>query len=97
MGDTNENAGAFRFVDAGEGVVLALKCDAITLRSSVPSPPGSRRDADLLASGLRFKIKVHASRKQPDASYVLEGRLFDATKAVIEALTKATQATQATA
>ena len=92
VGDANENAGAFRFVDAGEGVVLALKGDAITVRSSVPSPPGSRRDADLVASGLRFKIKVHASHKQPDASYVLEGRLFDATKVVIEALTQATQA-----
>jgi hypothetical protein len=68
---------------------LALKGDAITLRSSVPSPPGSRREADLLEGSLRFKIKVHASRKQADGSYTLEGRLFDATKVVIEALTKA--------
>ncbi len=90
MGDVNENAAAFRFVDAGEGTVVALKGDAITLRSSVPSPPGSRREAELVGAALRFRMKVHASRKQQDASYTLEGRLFDATKAVIDALTKAT-------
>jgi hypothetical protein len=90
--ESQESSFVFRFVDGGEGRVLALRGDAITLDSSVPSPPGSRREAELAVAGLRFKVKVHASRKQPDGRYVLEGRLFDATKAVIEALTQAARA-----
>lgn len=81
---------SFFFVDHGDGRVLALKGDAITLVSSVPSPPGSRREAKLGPAALPFKVKVHASRKQGDGTFVLEGRLFDATKLVIEALTAAT-------
>jgi hypothetical protein len=76
-------------VDGGEGRVLQLRGDAITLESSVPSPPGSRREAELAPEALRFKVKIHASRKQPSGVYALEGRLFDATKNVIEALTQA--------
>jgi len=90
--ESPENAGVFRFVDGGEGRVLALRGDAITLDSSVPSPPGSRREAELEGPSLRFKVKVHASRKQASGRFVLEGRLFDATKAVIDALTRGAQA-----
>jgi len=93
--ESPENLGAFRFVDGGEGRVLALRGDAITLDSTVPSPPGSRREAELAPEGMRFKVKVHASRKQADGRYVLEGRLFDATKPVIEALTRAVLANAA--
>ena len=93
--DSPENLGVFRFVDGGEGRVLALRGDAITLDSSVPSPPGSRREAELEAAALRFKVKVHASRKQPSGRFILEGRLFDATKAVIEALTQGAAANAA--
>lgn len=89
----DREAASFRFVDQGEGRVLALKGDAITLASTVPSPPGSRREAELGAAALRFKVKIHASRRQPEGTFVLEGRLFDATKAVIEALTTATAST----
>lgn len=93
----DRDTASFRFVDQGEGRVLALKGDAITLASSVPSPPGSRREGELAVAALRFKVKVHASRKQADGSFVLEGRLFDATKAVIEALSTATAAKPETA
>ncbi len=88
-------AAAFRFVDGGEGTVLSLLGNAIKLRSSVPSPPGSRREAVLMGADLIFKIKVHASRKQEDAFYMIEGRLYDATTRVINALTKATAETAA--
>lgn len=89
MMETQEKNGSFRFVDGGEGRVLRLHGDAITLESTVPSPPGSRREAELAPAALRFKVKVHASRKQASGLYTLEGRLFDATKNVIEALTQA--------
>jgi hypothetical protein len=86
----DRDAASFRFVDQGEGRVLSLKGDAIVLAASVPSPPGSRREATLVAAALPFRVKIHASRKQADGTFILEGRLFDATKAVIEALTTAT-------
>ena len=90
--DSPEISSRFSFIEGGEGRVLALRGDAITLDSSVPSPPGSRREAELEGASLRFKVKVHASRRQASGRFVLEGRLFDATKAVIDALTRGAQA-----
>jgi hypothetical protein len=57
-------------------LVTRLSGDAVTVRSTVPSPPGSRLE-DI---ELGFTMKVHTSRKQPDESFVIEGRLIDATR-----------------
>jgi hypothetical protein len=65
----------------GEATVVALVEDAITLRSSIPSPPGSRIDGTL-GSGEAVRVKVHSSKKQSDGSFVLEGRVLDMTRAV---------------
>lgn len=56
--------------------VTHVSGDAVTVRSPVPSPPGSR----LEDTNLGFTMKVHTSRKQPDESFVIEGRLIDATR-----------------
>ncbi|HQY62983.1 MAG: hypothetical protein IPF92_09410 [Myxococcales bacterium] len=56
---------------------------ALTLSSTVPSPPGSRIDATFVdAPQLGFRVKIHASRRQPDGTFVLEGRPIDLTREV---------------
>jgi len=63
----------------GEATVMALVDGAITLRSSVPSPPGSRIEGALGASGT-LRVKIHGSKKQTDGSFLLEGRALDMTR-----------------
>ena len=65
----------------GEAVVVALVDDAITLRSTVPSPPGSRIDGKT-AEGDAVRVKVHSSKKQEDGAFVIEGRALDMTRAM---------------
>ena len=67
----------------GEATVTALKEGAITLRSSIPSPPGSRLEGEL-AGGGTVKVKVHGSRKQEDGSFVIDGRPIDMTRELRE-------------
>ncbi len=74
----------------GEATVTALVDDAITLRSSIPSPPGSRvegvvpRSDGAASDGIR--VKVHSSKRQEDGAFVLEGRVLDMTKAMRDRL-----------
>jgi hypothetical protein len=71
----------------GEAEVLTLKDDAITLRSSIPSPPGSRIEGALRAGEPDpVRVKVHSSKRQDDGSFVLEGRMLDMTRALREKL-----------
>ncbi len=56
---------------------------ALTLASTVPSPPGSRIDASFVgAPHLGLRVKIHASRRQPDGTFLLEGRPIDLTRDV---------------
>jgi hypothetical protein len=67
----------------GEARVAAIRGDAITLRSTVPSPPGSRIEGRLEGEPpATVRVKVHASKLQPEGDFVLEGRLLDATRGV---------------
>ncbi len=71
----------------GEAEILVLVEDRITLRSTIPSAPGSRPEA-ALRSGASFKVKVARCRRE-EAGFVIEGRLIDTTRPVrlaIEAL-----------
>jgi hypothetical protein len=71
----------------GEARIVSVDADAIVLRSSVPSPPGSRIDGVLLGGvpvGLR--VKVHACKRGPEGDFVLEGRPLDLTRETRERL-----------
>jgi hypothetical protein len=60
---------------------MHLGKDALTLRSSVPAPPGSRLEGALAGEPPeRIKIKVHSSRRQEDGAFLVAGRLIDATR-----------------
>ena len=74
----------------GSAVILAMTPTTITLRSTVPSPPGSRIEGTFDAgegegesAGL-VRVKIHGSRRQEDGSFVLEGRPLDMTKELRE-------------
>jgi hypothetical protein len=81
----------------GEARVVSLDGDAVVLRSTVPSPPGSRIEARLEDEPpATLRVKVHVSRRQPDGDFVIEGRLLDTTREVrarLEALVRASATT----
>ena len=65
----------------GEATITSLKSDAITLRSTVPAPPGARLKGVLdELEDKEVLVKVHGSKKQPDGSFVIEGRCIDMTR-----------------
>jgi hypothetical protein len=75
-----------RWSTGGEARIVAIGADSISLDSTVPSPPGSRIEGTL-AQGARVRIKVHASKRQPDGRFAIEGRPLDLsreTRALLE-------------
>ena len=71
----------------GTASLLTVVQDTVTLRSSIPSPPGARLDAAFAADpSVTLKIKIHGSKLQPDGSFTLKGRVLEATRALRERL-----------
>ena len=67
----------------GTATFLIVDDDAVTLRSTIPSPPGSRLDATLVADPeVALKVKIHGSKLQPDGSFLLKGKLLEASRAL---------------
>jgi hypothetical protein len=78
-----------RWSRGGEARVVAIDADAVVLRSTVSSPPGSRIEGSLLDDPpATFRVKVHVSRKQPEGDYLLEGRPLDLLRSTRERLEK---------
>jgi hypothetical protein len=80
-----------RWAAGGEARVLRIGADTIALDSSVPSPPGSRIEGTLegeafVTGAARLRVKVHASKRQPDGRFLLEGRPLDLSRSTREAL-----------
>lgn len=74
----------------GEATVVAIGNDTVTLVSTVPSPPGSRIEGVLGGEPpARLKVKIHASKKQDDGTFRLEGRPLDMTREVRERVVSA--------
>jgi hypothetical protein len=69
------------WVTGGEGRIVTAGADSIVLRSSVPSPPGSRIEGVVAAAdGFPLRVKVHACRLQPEGDFLIEGRPLDLTR-----------------
>ncbi len=65
----------------GTATFLIVDDDAVTLRSSIPSPPGSRLAGTLTAEPpAAVKIKIHGSKQTEDGAFTLRGRLLEATR-----------------
>jgi hypothetical protein len=76
-----------RWLKGGEALVIAVTAQGIVLRSTVPSPPGSRIDGTLVGEPhATVRVKVHTCRRQPDGAFVLEGRPLDLTRDTRERL-----------
>ena len=76
---------AIRWAKGGTAAFLSAEGESVVLRSTIPSPPGSRLEATFVdepASPLR--IKVHGSKKEEDGSFTIKGRLVDATREIRE-------------
>ena len=55
--------------------------DNVTLRSTIPSPPGSRLEGTLLGEPKAVvKVKIHGSKREEDGSFTLRGKLLEATR-----------------
>jgi hypothetical protein len=76
-----------RWTGGGEARVVTIDAQAIVLRSTVPSPPGSRLEGTLVGEpAARLRVKVHGSKKQPEGDFVLEGRPLDLPRETREAI-----------
>jgi len=75
------------WLKGGEAEVLSLSNDAITLQSTIPSPPGSRIDGTLQSDATKsLRVKIHGSKKQEDGTFLLVGRPIDLPKDLREKL-----------
>lgn len=69
------------WVKGGTASFVAAEGEAVVLRSTIPSPPGSRLDATFVDEPkTALRIKVHGSKKEEDGSFTIKGRLVDATR-----------------
>jgi hypothetical protein len=67
-----------RWAKGGEARVVSIDARAVVLRSTVPSPPGSRIEGTLDdPTPATLRVKVHECKKQADGDFVLEGRPID--------------------
>jgi hypothetical protein len=67
--------------------ILSMAADKITLRSTHPSPPGSRIEGAVMSSRVvTLRVKIHACRREPGGDFILEGRPLDLTREDREAL-----------
>ena len=81
MSDASLAGPHLAWTKGGTATVVTISEDAVTLRSSIPSPPGSRLEASLVGDpSTTVKIKVHGSKLQPDGSFALKGRLLEASR-----------------
>jgi hypothetical protein len=65
----------------GTASFVVVADDAVTLRSSTPSPPGSRIEGTLTTSAaVTVTIKIHGSKREADGSFTLRGKLLVASR-----------------
>jgi hypothetical protein len=82
--------GHIAWVKGGTATFLELSGENVVLRSSIPSPPGSRLEATFLADPAAgavggvgaVMVKVHGSKKEDDGAFTIRGRLVSATREV---------------
>jgi hypothetical protein len=76
-----------RWIKGGEARVVSITPDVIVLRSTVPCPPGSRVEGTVDGTpSATLRLKVHASKRQPEGDFILEGRPLDLTRETRERL-----------
>ncbi len=75
------------WVDGGVAEIVSMVVDKIALRSTRPSPPGSRIEGTLdAARPVKLLVKIHLCQRQSNGEFILEGRALNLTRADREAL-----------
>jgi hypothetical protein len=75
------------WANGGEARIVSASASLVSLVSSVPWPPGSRVSGTLLdPPHAAVRIKVHASRAEPDGTFRIEGRPLDLSREMRERL-----------
>jgi hypothetical protein len=81
-----------KWADGGAATVVSIDARAIVLLSTVPLPPGARVEGTLEGDPpATLRVKVHASKKQGEGEFLLQGRPLDLPKEArdrIEALVR---------
>jgi len=81
-----------RWARGGEARVVSLEAQAIVLRSTVPSPPGSRIEGAVEGDPpAPLRVKIHASRRQAEGDFLLEGRPLDLARETRERIERLTR------
>ena len=75
------------FMSDAEARIISLQSEAVVLRSTLSSAPGSRPDV-VLASGERLRAKIHRCRRV-EGGFELTGRMLDMPRRVRQALVDA--------
>lgn len=71
------------WITGGDARVVSLGPKVIALRSTVPSPPGSRLEGTLAGDpAAQLRVKVHGCKQQPEGDYLIEGRPIDLTRVI---------------
>jgi hypothetical protein len=74
-----------RWANGGEARVLTLDASAISLQSTVPSPPGSRIEGIVAGAGAAvLRVKVHSSRRLAEGEFLIQGRPLDLPREIRE-------------
>lgn len=80
---TSEAVAHVAWTKGGTASFLTVVDDAVTLRSTIPSPPGSRLDGSLASEPpVAVRVKIHGSKLEADGSFTLKGRLLEANRAL---------------
>lgn len=76
-----------RWAGGGDAQLLSISGEAVAIRSSIASPPGSRIEGTLLDEPpATLTLKVRSCRRQPDGDFVLQGSLINVTREVRDRL-----------
>lgn len=84
MSGSEGQVGHLTWVKGGWASFVVVQDDMVTLRSSIPSPPGSRIDGRLNVEPPNepsdVRVKIHGSKLEADGTFTLRGRLIDANR-----------------
>jgi hypothetical protein len=76
-----------RWAQGGEAQLLSISGEAVAIRSSISSPPGSRIEGTLVEEPpATLTLKVRTCRRQPSGEFVLQGTLVNVTREVRDRL-----------
>jgi hypothetical protein len=88
-------AAIVQWAGGGTGEIVLIDAERIQLRSTRPSPPGSRIEGAIVLRStgdaakeraVSLRVKIHGCRKQQDATFLLDGRPLDLAREDREAL-----------